>query len=315
MSPREDQSMRLGSVRKWAAVTAGAVLVVGLLAFDPMMKVATALVALAVLQGLWRGCADIAAMLLGTVVALILATPLAPAFESFTASITGLGGIANRVAATLTAGLLVLLVIAVVASTLLRRFIRKREAWAPWDPFAGAGLGLVEGVILALAITWVPTALEPVARVQVASGNDTPAARFVTSAARAVETSALAGVSGATNPVKGMRLITLSGDAVEVLHNEAMREHFLRSEVMREIRDNERVARALDIIKADTQLLEVLDSGVSEDAVRALLNSGTVLKAVDETGVVTELAGQAPRLADAIEAAREAVRNPKSGKR
>ena len=219
MSAHDEKSFRLRQAKMWTAVAAGAVLLIGVVAFDPMLKVATTLVALAVLQGLWRGCADIAAMLLGTVFAILLATPLAPAFESVTASITGFGGIANRVAATFAAGLVVLLLVASIGSTLLRRFIRKRDRWADWDPFVGAGLGAVEGVILALAITWVPTALEPVAKVQVASGNDTAAARFVTGAARAVETSALAGMSSATNPVKGMRLITLSGDAVEVLHN------------------------------------------------------------------------------------------------
>jgi uncharacterized membrane protein required for colicin V production len=314
-------------IKRTLLIGSAVLLLLGLLLFDPPGKVAVTIIVLLVLQGLWRGSSDIAGMLVGTLFAVVLARPLAPAFEGITGSIFGVSGLANRLAATFTAGTIVLLVVAAVVSTLLRKLIKSQPAWARWDPYAGATVGAIEGAILALAVMWVPVALRPVAAAQIAqakadalidpangSGQASPQARFVVSAADAIENSALAGVAEATNPVKGTRLISVSGDMLEVLHNDAMRQHFLESEVMRQVDTMESVKHALEIIQADTELMKVLDDGASEDAVRTLFNSDTVMRAIDKTGVVSELADMAPRIADAIEAARKSANEPKPPK-
>jgi uncharacterized membrane protein required for colicin V production len=314
--PDSDDAPADRIIKRTLLIGSAVLLLLGLLLFDPPGKVAVTIIVLLVLQGLWRGSSDIAGMLVGTLFAVVLARPLAPAFEGITGSIFGVSGLANRLAATFAAGTVVLLVVAAVVSTLLRKLIKSQPAWARWDPYAGATVGAIEGAILALAVMWVPVALRPVAEAQVAQAKAdgvpaAPQAHFVVSAASAIENSSLGGVAEATNPVKGTRLISVSGDMLEVLHNDAMRQHFLESEVMRQVDAMESVKHALEIIQADTELMKVLDDGANEDAVRTLFNSDTVMRAIDKTGVVSELADMAPRIADAIEAARKSASEPK----
>ncbi len=307
--PRESDPFR--TVKWCLTLGAAALLVAGLMVLDPVGKVACALVLVAVVQGLWRGSADVAGMLVGTLLAVFTAVPMAPWFEGVTRAVFGFSGLANRIAATITGGALVLLVVGVAISVLLRRLIRRTDAWSRWDTVLGGSLGALEGAILALAITWTPVALAPIARAQIAGGTSSAQAEFVVRAADAVERSALADLSNATNPIKGSRLVGISGDIIEILSNDRMREHFLASQVMREIDAMPGVKRALDIIKADAELVAVLEEGATEQAVVTIMRSDTVMRAVDESGVIAEVSALAPRIAEAIEAARQSVRKSK----
>ncbi|MFM9957205.1 MAG: CvpA family protein [Phycisphaerales bacterium] len=333
--PDDDRAFRW--VRAALLIGAALMLFVGLIFFEPVSKVACIIVALALIQGLWRGSAEVLGMLLGTVLAVFLAVPMAPAFEGITRGAMQLSGLAARVAAVFIAGVLILLVVGALASFLLRKLTKRSERWAKWDPLAGAALGAAEGALLALAVTWTPVALAPIARAQLAqaevkapmparakAGHSSPAAapvartddglsaaRFVARAADAVERSPLSGLSEATNPVKGTRLISMSGDILEVLSSERMRAHFVESAVMREIESTPSVRRALEIIRADAELVSVLEQGADNEAVAALVGSDTVLRALDETGVIRELAALTPRIAEALEAARRSVKKTK----
>lgn len=296
------------TVRLYLTLGGAALLILGLIFLDPVGKVACALVVAACVQGLWRGSADVVGMLLGALLAIFTAVPFSGAFEGLVRSVFNLTGLAGRIAATLTAGALVLLIVSVTVSILLRRLLRKAENTARWDTIAGGTLGALEGAILALAVTWTPVALAPIARAQIASGAGSTQAELVVKAADAVEHSTLASLSNATNPVKDARLLRASGDVLEILSNDAMREHFLASEVMREIDAMPSVKQALDIIKADKELIAVLESGANEEAVSTLVSSDTVLRAIDASGVVPDLAALAPRIAQAIEEARSSVK-------
>ncbi len=287
-------------------IVVGAVLLLGiaLLAFDPVDKLAVGIIVLALLQGLWRGMSDIAGLFVGTLVALVLAPAIGRGLEGVFASVLGTGGLGNRMLSIGVVGLVIVAGVGAAASFGLRRLIRSRPAWKLYDPYIGAGVGALEGGLLSLAVMWVPVALRPIAQAQVNEGIG-GASAFVVKAADAINDSALSGLADATNPVAGSRLVSASNDFLEVLTNRGMHEAFLESEVMREINSMSSVNRALEIIRGDKQLMSTLEGeGATDVAVRALFDSPTVLRAIDETGVMSELSELAPRIESALKEAR-----------
>ncbi len=143
-----------------------------------------------------------------------------------------------------------------------------------------------------------PVALAPFARAQMAGGISSAQADVVVRAADALERSALAGRSNATNPIKASRLVGISGDIIEILSSDRMRGLFLASRVMQRIDAMPGVKRVLDIINADAEPVAVLGEGATGHAAVTLVRSDTVMRAIDESGVTAE----------AIEAARRSVR-------
>jgi hypothetical protein len=208
----------------------------------------------------------------------------------------------------------------VAISIAARRYLKARPQLARVNTYAGAGLGLIEGTILGMAVLWTVLALEPIAQSQVAADTQpsyivpdetkasNPVARHVISFAALVRDSSLGGAAQATNPIEGARLLTLSNDFAAIVRDEEAFNYFMQTPVMLEIKELHSITAALERTKADPELTALFnDKGVSADTIRAVLESKTILDIFDHTSAVSDLSPKMDALIAAIAEAKAKI--------
>jgi hypothetical protein len=289
--------------------------------------IAAALFTLCILQGLWRGATELAGLVIGMVLAALLAAPIGRLLEGLTSAAAGTTGLTNRFASIAAAALLITILCTLAFGLITRRFLKNHQAWKRWDSPAGAALGAIEGSILAMLVFWVPLALAPVAKSQLeaaatrqqpqhAADNDAnnepdssqALASSIVQFSQAVESSSMGAVAQATNPVPGTQIMVLASDFAEVTRDPAAMDHLLNSPVLKEIQEMPSLVRAMERIREDPQLSQLVDSrGVSVDTIRTVLASNVFLDILDSTSVIADLMPKAEQLATAIAEAKATI--------
>ena len=308
----------------WSVVAgAGTIALAGLLLGSLPIKIACLLVGLTVLQGLWRGAAEIIGFVVGMGLALVAAPSLGRAFEPAVGAMTGAGGIMNRVLSVALVALLITETVGVAGSVLAKKFMKHKAHLKAYDKYAGAGLGLLEGSFLALMVLWVPMALAPVARMQVGgdrestwdggvpSGEQRDRARAAGLAGEILDfadktrASFIGGLVEATNPLPDARLLALAADFAAISQDEQALGELLASEPMAQLEALPSIQQAIEAIKSDPEVAGLVDEGgVTTESVLGFFQSNTMLRILDTTTVVQDIAPLAPQLEQAVREAR-----------
>lgn len=302
-----------------ALLAAGAImsLTAALAGSAPVALVAAVVFACAA-QGLWRGAAEIAGLLIGTLVALLLAPPLGRALEGVFSSALGATGVQNRLLSVAITFAGILIIVTVGAGFGASRLLKTRPQWARWNRWAGGALGLFEGGLLAMAVLWVPLAMEPVAQARVAADREAAeaeggtakpnaAAAGVVAFAKAVRQSPLGGLAEATNPVQGSLILSMAEDYATISRDREALAAFVNSPVMQRIKELPSVKSAIERLKADPKLKEMFStsSAVSPGTLLDIMKSQAVLDVLDGGTVVSDLTPLVGEIAEAMKAAKE----------
>jgi hypothetical protein len=275
------------------------------------------LACLCLVQGLWRGAAELVGLVVATVVALALSPPIGRGLEGAFAGMLGTGGVLNRMISIGIVALLIIVIGSAGLGILARRQMKRHEAWLRWDSYAGGALGLVEGVLLGMAVLWTGLALEPIAAGQLAAAEPTPesepappnpVAERLVKFAGDVRSSALGPVAAATNPIEGARILALSQAFAAISRDEEAFNAFMSTDVMQTIRALPSVQTALERIKADPSLMALYEQqGVTPQMLSEVLQSPTVLDIFDRTTILSDLKPMGEPLAKAIEEAKAII--------
>lgn len=279
------------------------------------LKIVSLVLAICIIQGLWRGAAELIGIVGGMIVGVLVCRPIGRLFEPALASITSTSGLSSRLLSVGLAALVVSAIFAVVIGVLAKRAMKKRPDFAGADKLAGGGLGLVQGCFLGLIVLWVPLAMEPVARAQieegigganVAAAPPNPVARAVVNFAEQVKGSSLGGVAEGTNPMEGTKIFALSGDFSIVLRNQKARDHFVNSPAMRELRTTPSMQDAIARLEKDQELGAMIRTGdFGPQFVREVLLSRTLMDVLDTTTIVQDLTPQVGEIEKALQEAKK----------
>jgi hypothetical protein len=282
------------------------------------VQLGAVLVLVCVGQGVWRGGAAVVAIVAALVLAAVTAPWIGRAIEGAVGSAFGLGGLAARGMAMLLAGAVIATTIAAVGTRVLGAASKRWALWREWDRWIGAGVGLVEGVLLTLVVCWSVLALTPIAAtrteiVREAGGDPAsaePLAARVLAAGRVLRGSVLGGVAAATSPLGGSRLLELINDFVVVARDEEAMAWFMQTQAMQRAAAVPGMEAALASLRADPAVAQVLDrDGPMETRdVLAILNSNAVLDLLDHSPVVGELSALSDEIASALSEARARVK-------
>lgn len=315
----------------WGVVAgAAAIALAGLLLGSLPIKVAAVVLALTILQGLWRGCAEIIGFVVGMAVAALVAPSLGRGLEGVVASVLGTAGIVNRVMSVVLVALVITAVIGVAGSVLAKKYLKQRPGLRAYDKYAGAGLGLVEGCLVALLVLWVPVALRPVAEISMANDREMeewaarggePAAPTAPSWAGELlefadktESSFVGGLVESTNPLPDSRLLSLASDFSAISRDEEAMGELLQSEPIQRMENLPSVQHAIETIKGDSELSGLVgEGGVTPEAIMAFFSSDTMLKVLDETTIVEDSAPLVTDLERVIREVKARMDQRKSG--
>lgn len=316
-------------VERWLRVgilAGGAILLLGAFLLGGLVtKVFVAIVVLSTWQGLWRGAAEAMGVLVGSLLAVLIAPALGRGLEGAIGGMLGTTGLLARILSIGIVGITIITVVGIGGGRIIRKLINDRPAWMRWNSMAGAGLGLVEGLILGMGLMWAVLALEPIAASQVAAAEDplgadeegararaNPMAERIVRIAGDVHDSSLAGLAETTNPIEGSRLLSIMQDFAAISRDPEAVRAFVESDVMGQIAALPSIQRAKELIEQDPQLGSLATAeGVSVSTIRLILESPTLLRILDETRVVADVTPMAGRLEEAIREARARVRDRK----
>ncbi len=272
-----------------------------------MILLAIILVVFGVAQGVLRGAARVLGLVVAMILAMVLCFPLGRLAEGAVAGVLGTSGLLARFASIVSMALIVTIVVSLAISIPARRWMKKHPEWKKWDRIAGAGLGLVEGLLLVLALLWIPQALEPIAKTQIEDAQQEsrpapPLAQRIADLATSVRSSPLGGVAAATNPVAGSELMNFAGDFSQISHDPEAIDAFMQTDVMKKVQAMPSVVQAIDMLEKDPQLNAIgRRGGLSVGMLREVLENPTVLKVFDETTIINDLAPMADDLRKAIQ--------------
>lgn len=277
------------------------------------IKIVVLVLALCIIQGLWRGAAELIGIVAGMIVGMLLCRPIGRMLEPALASITRTSGLSARLLSVALAAVAISALVAVVIGVISKRFLKKQPQLVGADKFAGGGIGLVEGCFLGLIVLWVPLAMEPVARGQIgqsdpeAEGRATnPVAEAVVNFAEQVKESSLGGVAESTNPMEGAKIFALTGDFALVMRHRRAREHFVNSDAMRKIRETPSVREAIATLEQDPELGAMIRAGnYGPEFVRGVLTSRSLVEALDGTTIVRDLTPIVGEIEKALQEAKQ----------
>lgn len=283
-------------------------------------KVFVAIVVFSTWQGLWRGAAEAIGLVVATLLAVLLAPSIGKGMEGVVGGVLGTSGMLNRIISIALVGLGIIAVVGVGGGMVVKRVLKDKAAWKRWNPFAGAALGAVEGVMLGLGMMWAVLAIAPIASDQVAhpgvSAEDGSAlpmnqrAERLVRFAEDVRGSALGGIAETTNPIEGSRLMKIMQDFAAISKDPEAVRAFVDSEAMKRIANMPSIQRAKEMIDKDPQLGSLVSAqGMSVSSLRLILESDTLLKILDETGVVGDVTPMAAQLEAAVQEARKKVKD------
>lgn len=263
----------------------------------------------ALINGFLLGASRIAAFFAGTFVAMLVAIPLGRAVESPIGSVFGASGLTARVLSITMVAVVVLLVATAVGQNIIKRLTRDRPTIQRYDMLAGAALGGFEGALLSFMLMWVIFAIEPLANMSVAVSQGkrpNPVSAAVVDGATTIRESALGRAAEAVNPLDELHMVKLFQDSLIVLNDPDARRRFLNSPEIQQIQQRQSVQQAVEMLRDDEAIRAVIesDSGISGADLRLIMNSPTLLRVIDETGVVADLR---PIVDDLEQAMRRAV--------
>lgn len=279
------------------------------------------LIGFCVIQGLWRGAAEIIGVVIGLILALMLAKVLGKACEGTIGGLTGTKGLLARFVSTLVCGAIISLLVWGIVSVFAKRWMKEKPQWKDADKFAGAGIGAVEGVLLSMVVLWVPLAVRPVANMRATTDRELamaqgmsqveatqavgPLARRVLEIAEDVEKSTLGSVAQSTNPIEDAGAISLAEDFIAITRDPEAMERLAKSEVWQRFMNLQSMQQARQLLEQDPTLKPILENkGITVDAIRELLESDTTLKILDTTTIMSDLNNMKDELAAAIREAR-----------
>jgi len=276
------------------------------------VKIVVLVLALCIVQGLWRGAAELIGIVAGMIVGVLLCRPIGRMLEPVLASMTQTSGLTARLISVGLAALVISAGAAVVIGVISKRLMKKRPELANADKFAGGGIGLVQGCFLGLIVLWVPLAMEPVARGQMSdspTGEKAPAnpvAEAVVSFAEQVKGSSLGGVAESTNPMEGAKFFALSSDFSIVMRHRRARDHFVNSEAMRALSETPSFQEAIARLEKDPELGAMIRAGdYGPEFIRGVLTSRALMDVLDKTSVVKDLTPQVGEIERALQAAKK----------
>lgn len=295
-----------------AACCAAAVLV-SILAWAPTTAVVVVVVALTTLQGLLLGGRRIVAVVIGLLVGAVAAGPAGALLRPMVVGATGQGGFLGEGLSFLTGAALVTVIVAVAASVGLSLLLRRlsdesRERIARADPFVGAGLGLLEGVLIAALLAWGIAAIRPIAEVQAEAARapnarPNPVAERFVNATAGFEQTAVGRAATATNPVAGSEMLAIAHDLAVVSADPEARQVLADDPVFDEIRAMPEAARVLEGIDRDPALSALTADGIDPGDVAELLTSDRLLELVRESGMIGVVRPALPRVRAALDRA------------
>jgi hypothetical protein len=270
-----------------------------------------ALVAAAAVQGFSLGASRIAALLGGLFAAAMLAVPVGRVLEGAVGGLLGTTGLTNRLLSVVVVAALVTAVTALALNLLIRRWLGRHQRVRPYDRPIGAALGLCEGGLMGLMLIWAVLSMEPVALLGVTASRAGPGAPPNPVAERVIEMSgsmrrsAVGRAADGLNPLKDLRLFTIFQKAIVVLNDPGAREAFVQHHAIAGLRGRPTVERAMAMLGEDAHVTSIIegDEGITAAGLRALLDSPTVLRAFDETGIVEDLDPMADEIELALEQA------------
>lgn len=336
-STTKPQTTAAPSDRRLRLILAASVTALALLASilgGPVTAIVAILTAACILQGLWRGASEILGVLVGMFFGALLCQPLGRTFEGVVASVAGTTGLTNRFVSVGVAAVVIAIVVSVLASLMIKRLWKaKKAAWMPWDHLIGGGVGLLEGVFLSLMVMWTPLAIEPIANAEVTldeqlglrdGEGENVMAKRVAGWASAVRGSALGGLASATNPAASSLTVQLLEDFIAVARDPDAMEHFFNSEPIQRLKNLPSVGEAVRRLEADPELSGLITGTpspsppkpgdeaagtpqISGETIRAILASNTLLKVLDETTVVQDLAPMAGDIGTALREAKAII--------
>jgi hypothetical protein len=308
-----------GATRRSTLVIAGACAALVLLALilgNTFSLIAALVVALATLQGLWRGGAELVAVLGAMVVGVALGPPLGRAIEAPLASMTGTAGLLSRAVATGAGVVLVVLVSAALLGFVTKRYLKRIEWWREHDRVLGAGAGLLTGSFTALLLAWGLLSLGPIAEAQLAAaqrdaemlGEPAPSSAvssWVVGMSGKVRASAFGAAAAGANPLAGAEIFALADDFVAVSRDEAAMDRFLASDAARDIENLPSLRSAMERLRDETDFVARIDrEGFSADIALDAMRSGEILRILDETRVLEDIRPRIPALKQALRDAR-----------
>jgi hypothetical protein len=295
---------------------------------------AVSCVALGVIIGAARGLAAALAGAAGLIAAAIFAPMLGRAAEGFIGGMIGLHGMAGRAASICIAGLVIASLGAAAVRVPARRLMKRSGLMRGANRALGAIVGAGAGVLLALAVLWLPLTFASVTRSSQTPAHELgqsseiildehtrlPPRRVIEdwSAAWAVQirSTSAGAVVERLNPLADSEFVELVRDFVEISRHPGAMDVLMRSRAMQEIAELPSVKNALERARKDSQLAAMLerggqgsgeDRGLSERDVMAILKSRTVLEILDEGAVQRDLKPMAEQLKRAIAEAKTMI--------
>lgn len=274
------------------------------------------IVALATLQGLWRGGAELVAVLGAMVIGVALGPLLGRALEGPLASMTGAAGLLSRAIAIGAGVVLVVLISAAALGFVTRRYLKRIDWWREHDRLLGAGAGLLTGSFTALLLTWGLLSLAPIAEAQLAAaqrdaemrGEPAPASAvssWVVGMSGEVRESAFGAAAAGANPLAGAEIFALADDFIAISRDEAAMNRFLASDAARDIENLPSLRSAMERLRDETDFVARVDrDGFNADIALDAMRSPEILRILDETRVLEDIRPRLPAIRDALRDAR-----------
>jgi hypothetical protein len=290
--------------------------------------VVVGLIGFCAIQGLWRGAAEIAGLVVGLVLAMLLAAWLGRMFEGAIAGVTGTRGLLGRLIGMIVCGLFVTMLAWGAGAVLAQRVLRERPHWRTADKLAGGGLGAVEGILLSLIVLWVPVAMRPIAAMRASVDREAasaeglspeqaearvlPLAKRVLAFADDVEQSTLGSAATQASPMSNWAVLDLAEDFIVITRDPQARDELAKSAAWQEFMNLPSMQQAREIVERDPSLQDILrQEGITIGGMRKLLESDTTLRVLDETSIASDL----DRIKEGVQAAvRDAARASKERK-
>ncbi|MDX2146283.1 MAG: CvpA family protein [Planctomycetota bacterium] len=282
-------------------------------AMDLPTSVAVFCVGCCILLGMWRGAAEVASFLVGSVIAVVVAPSLGSMFEDQVASLTGRDGLIARGLSITIAGLAILLLVSGVGGYAARTAIARSPGLRPWNAAVGGGLGLVQGIVLVVVVLTALRAMTPLVELRAASREEQwqeslledpeaprPARDFVDDLFDSLAGSALAGDSSSEDSA-----LSLLGDFAIVSRDPDALQSFVDSPAMKELAALPSVRDAKGRFESDPKLAALIEAeGIGSQDLMRVLESKTVVRLLDEGTVTREIAPLVPGLREALRAAK-----------
>ncbi|MGD9688675.1 MAG: CvpA family protein [Phycisphaerales bacterium] len=268
-----------------------------------MLGVASACAA----QGWWRGGGEVAGLLAGTLLAVFFAPWLGPILDKPVAVVLGTKALQTRVFSISVTFVIITLGVAVAASFGTRRLVRSEPLLHRWNHALGAGIGLIEGSILAMCVLWVPLALAPIAGARLASGEEHAPSQAVVDFARQVRESSLGTLAERTSPLHGSELLAMAEDFAIVSRSPKAMAFFTEQPVMKRLKEMPSVVEALERLKQDPELNGRFSqsSAVPAETLFAIMRSDVVLDILDHSPIVSDLRPMLRDIREALRAAKD----------